>query len=225
MVPLGQCGQRQARGPGFRAGPCLCASPVVTCASRAPSPAPPRGTKSSSWWTSQTFRRSVWPAGCGWGPDMSAGGGGRVQTPDVGAPSRDSPAPISVPGPRASPPTAPWAGARARSDHSTAGPSSVRPHASGQVRHSFVCGRGRAPAPPSPALSPSWLLAAAGRPGPCGSRGPWARRSRRPWVQAGGSALPAGRGDRVLPSSSTRSFPCCRARAWGSPCQRHRPRK
>lgn len=123
------------------------------------------------------------------------------------------------------PPTAPWAGARARSDHSTAGPSSVRPHASGQVRHSFVCGRGRAPAPPSLALSPSWLLAAAGRLGPCGSRGPWARRSRRPWVQAGGSALPAGRGDRVLPSSSTRSFPCCRARAWGSPCQRHRPRK
>lgn len=154
MVPLGQCGQRQARGPGFGAGPCLCASPVVTCASRAPSPAPPRGTKSSSWWTSQTFRRSVWPAGCGWGPDMSAGSGGRVQTPDVGAPSRDSPTPISVPGPRASPPTAPWAGARARSDHSTAGPSSVRPHASGQVRHSFVCGRGRATCPAVPGAEP-----------------------------------------------------------------------
>ena len=33
--------------------------PVVTCASKAPSPASPRGTKSSSWWTSRTSKRWV----------------------------------------------------------------------------------------------------------------------------------------------------------------------
>lgn len=110
--------------------------------------------------------------------------GGRVQTPDVGAPSRDSPAPISVPGPRASPPTAPWAGARARSDHSTAGPSSVRPRASGQVQHSFVCGRGRAACPAVPGAEP--VLA---------PRGGWearALRVSRPVGSAEQEALGAG---------------------------------
>lgn len=41
--------------------PCPLPPPVVTCASKAPSPAFPRGTKSSSWWTSRTSRRWVRP--------------------------------------------------------------------------------------------------------------------------------------------------------------------
>ena len=44
--------------------------PIVICASKAPSLALPRGTKSSSWWISQTSRRWVPPpisvaGGCG----------------------------------------------------------------------------------------------------------------------------------------------------------------
>lgn len=82
------------------------------------------------------------------------------------------------------PPTAPWAGARARSDHSTAGPSSVRPRASGQVRHSFMCGRGRAACPAVPGAEP--VLA---------PRGGWeagALRVSRPVGSAEQEALGAG---------------------------------
>lgn len=82
------------------------------------------------------------------------------------------------------PPTAPWAGARARSDHSTAGPSSVRPRASGQVQHSFVCGRGRAACPTVPGAEP--VLA---------PRGGWearALRVSRPVGSAEQEALGAG---------------------------------
>lgn len=46
--------------PGSCAGLCLLPDPpVVTCALKAPSPALPRGTKSSNWWTSRTSRRWV----------------------------------------------------------------------------------------------------------------------------------------------------------------------
>lgn len=89
-------------------------SPAVTCASRAPSPAPPRGTKLSSWWTSQTFRRSVWPrlrvpsptsgfrrrrcgdarpAGWGWEPGTFTGG--RVASADSSRPGSATPVPPS----------------------------------------------------------------------------------------------------------------------------------